>query len=84
MDIFIEVTRFNPEKDKEPYLQKYQLQIEKTQRVLDALMYIVRDIDGTLGFRKSCAHGAGYLHNRIYREVGDQRCQGRGFQGGKG
>lgn len=57
MNIFIEVQRFNPEKDKEPYLQSYEVQLEKTARVLDALMYIVRNIDGTLGFRKSCAHG---------------------------
>jgi len=56
MDI-IEVKRFNPEKDKKPYLQKYNVQLEKTQRILDALMHIVRNIDGTLGFRKSCAHG---------------------------
>jgi succinate dehydrogenase / fumarate reductase iron-sulfur subunit len=57
MDIIIEVQRFHSEKDTEPYLQKYEIQIEKTQRVLDALMYIARNIDGTLGFRKSCAHG---------------------------
>jgi succinate dehydrogenase / fumarate reductase iron-sulfur subunit len=57
MNIFIEVQRFNPQKDKEPYLQTYEVQMEKTQRVLDVLMYIVRNIDGTLGFRKSCAHG---------------------------
>lgn len=57
MNIFIEVQRFNPEKDREPYVQKYNVQLEKTQRVLDALMYIVRNIDGTLEFRKSCAHG---------------------------
>lgn len=57
MDIIIEVQRFNPEKDQEPHLQQYQIRIEKTQRVLDALIFIIRNIDGTLGFRKSCAHG---------------------------
>lgn len=57
MNIFIEVQRFNPHKETAPYLQTYAVQMEKTQRILDALMYIVRNIDGTLVFRKSCAHG---------------------------
>lgn len=57
MKILIEVQRFNPEKDKEPYLQTYEVSMKKTERILDALMFIVRNIDGTLGFRKSCAHG---------------------------
>ncbi len=57
MKIFIEVTRFYPEKDAEPYVQKYEVAMEKTSRILDALMYIARNLDGTLGFRKSCAHG---------------------------
>jgi succinate dehydrogenase / fumarate reductase iron-sulfur subunit len=57
MKVFIEVTRFHPEKDVESYIQKYEVEMDKTSRVLDALMHIVRNIDGTLGFRKSCAHG---------------------------
>ncbi len=57
MEITIEIQRYNPEKDKEAYIQSYEVKMEKTARVLDALMYIVRNIDGTLGFRKSCAHG---------------------------
>ncbi|PIE32833.1 succinate dehydrogenase iron-sulfur subunit [candidate division KSB3 bacterium] len=57
MNIIIEVQRFNPETDNEPYLQRYEVQLEKTQRILDALMYIARNLDGTPGFRKSCAHG---------------------------
>jgi len=57
MEILLEIQRYNPEKDAQAYVQTYTLQLEKTQRILDALMYIVRNIDGTLGFRKSCAHG---------------------------
>ena len=45
MNIFIEIQRFNPEKDKEPYLQTYEVRMEKTQRILDALMHIVRNIE---------------------------------------
>ena len=57
MKIFIEVTRFHPEKDTEPHVQTYEVDMGATSRILDALMYIARNIDGTLGFRKSCAHG---------------------------
>ncbi len=57
MNIVMKVQRYNPEKDAKPYLQTYHVELEKTQRILDALMYIVRNIDGTLTFRKSCAHG---------------------------
>jgi succinate dehydrogenase / fumarate reductase iron-sulfur subunit len=31
--------------------------VEPTDRLLDSLMYIKRNVDGTLAFRKSCAHG---------------------------
>ena len=57
MKIVLEIQRFNPEEDKKPYFQKFDVEAEKTDRVLDALMHIYRNIDGSLGFRKSCAHG---------------------------
>ena len=33
------------------------MEVEPTDRVLDALMSVKSAQDGTLGFRKSCAHG---------------------------
>ncbi|MCS7256403.1 MAG: succinate dehydrogenase iron-sulfur subunit, partial [Thermomicrobium sp.] len=55
--VTVRVQRFNPEKDTKPYYQEYTVEVEPTDRVLDALNYIKWYHDGTLTFRRSCAHG---------------------------
>jgi succinate dehydrogenase / fumarate reductase iron-sulfur subunit len=57
MDITLAVERYNPETDAKPYMQEYSVSAEPTDRVLDALISVWRNHDGTLTFRKSCAHG---------------------------
>lgn len=57
MKIILSIQRYNPETDKEPYFQKYEVEAQPDERLLDALMKIKRFQDGSLGFRKSCAHG---------------------------
>lgn len=57
MQVTVRVQRFNPEKDTKPYYQEYTAEVEPTDRVLDALNYIKWYHDGTLTFRRSCAHG---------------------------
>lgn len=57
MQIIIKVQRFNPDSDNAPYYQEYSIEAEPNERLLDALMKIKRYQDGSLGFRKSCAHG---------------------------
>ncbi len=57
MKITIKIKRSNPEAKAEPYYQEYGVDVRPTDRVLDALMYIKESMDGTLAFRKSCAHG---------------------------
>ena len=57
MQITLKIKRFNPETDQSPYDQEFFVSAEPTDRVLDLLMYIKQHEDGTLGFRKSCAHG---------------------------
>jgi succinate dehydrogenase / fumarate reductase iron-sulfur subunit len=54
--ITLRILRFNPEMDQEPYFQDYDIEVQPTDRVLDALIQ-AKDLDGTLAFRKSCAHG---------------------------
>ncbi|MCJ1677708.1 succinate dehydrogenase iron-sulfur subunit [Streptomyces sp. APSN-46.1] len=58
---FITVTfrirRFNPEISDEPQWQDFQIEIDPKERVLDGLHKIKWDLDGTLTFRRSCAHG---------------------------
>ena len=51
------VRRFDPEVDEEPRWVDYDLEMHGTDRVLDALHKIKWEIDGSLAFRRSCAHG---------------------------
>ncbi len=57
MQVTLKVFRFNPEKDKKPHYETYQVEAEPVDRVLDLLEYIKGYYDGTLSFRRSCAHG---------------------------
>ena len=57
MQVTVKVFRFNPEKDKKPHYESYKLEAQPTDRVLDMLEYIKGSFDGTLSFRRSCAHG---------------------------
>jgi succinate dehydrogenase / fumarate reductase iron-sulfur subunit len=55
--ITLQIQRYNPENDKQPHFKDYQVEVQPTDRVLDALMQVKNYQDGTLAFRKSCAHG---------------------------
>jgi succinate dehydrogenase / fumarate reductase iron-sulfur subunit len=57
MEVTVKVFRFNPEKDKKPHYETYKVTAELTDRVLDLLEHIKGYFDGTLSFRRSCAHG---------------------------
>ena len=57
MEIILRIQRFDPESDEAPRYQEYTVTTDPNERLLDALMQIKRFQDGSLGFRKSCAHG---------------------------
>jgi hypothetical protein len=57
MKFTLKIKRFNPDTDQAPYYQEYPVEADPNERLLDALMQIKRFQDGSLGFRKSCAHG---------------------------
>jgi succinate dehydrogenase / fumarate reductase iron-sulfur subunit len=57
MQVKLKVFRFNPEKDKKPHYETYELDAQPTDRVLDLLEHVKGYFDGTLSFRRSCAHG---------------------------
>ena len=51
------IYRFNPETDKKPYMQSYEINLDpKDIMLLDALLKI-KVIDDTLSLRKSCREG---------------------------
>ncbi|GAA3768691.1 succinate dehydrogenase iron-sulfur subunit [Microbacterium kribbense] len=51
------IRRFDPEVDEEPRWVDYDVELYPTERVLDALHKIKWEQDGSLTFRRSCAHG---------------------------
>ncbi|MDE2409800.1 MAG: succinate dehydrogenase iron-sulfur subunit [Actinomycetales bacterium] len=55
--VTIMVRRYNPEVDGEAKWQDFDLTMYGTDRVLDALHKIKWEHDGSLSFRRSCAHG---------------------------
>ncbi len=57
MQVKIKILRFNPELDTKAHYETYTVEQEPTDRVLDALNNIKWYTDGTLTFRRSCAHG---------------------------
>jgi succinate dehydrogenase / fumarate reductase iron-sulfur subunit len=57
MRMKMKIFRYNPEADKKPHYVTYEVDAEPTDRVLDLLEYVKGNFDGTLSFRRSCAHG---------------------------
>ena len=57
MQVTLKIFRFNPEKDKKSHYDTFKVEAEPTDRVLDLLEYVKGNFDGTLSFRRSCAHG---------------------------
>ncbi|MFF9374234.1 succinate dehydrogenase iron-sulfur subunit [Streptomyces griseoluteus] len=55
--VTLRIRRFNPEVAAEPHWEDFQLEMDPKERVLDGLNKIKWDLDGTLTFRRSCAHG---------------------------
>src|SRR5690606_37542812 len=51
------IRRFIPESGRDAYWEDFDVEMYPTDRVLDALHRIKWDVDGSLSFRRSCAHG---------------------------
>jgi succinate dehydrogenase / fumarate reductase iron-sulfur subunit len=57
MQVTLRIFRFNPKTDQKPHYDNFTVEAEPNDRVLDLLEYIKGYEDGTLSFRRSCAHG---------------------------
>ncbi len=53
----LRIKRYDPERDQGPHWETYQVEVEESDRVLDALHEVRWHQDGSLAFRRSCAHG---------------------------
>jgi succinate dehydrogenase / fumarate reductase iron-sulfur subunit len=51
------IKRYDPDIDVKPHFEEYTVDLEPTDRVLDGLNAIKWYRDGTLTYRRSCAHG---------------------------
>lgn len=57
MKIKLRIFRFDPEKDKRPRFEDFVVDGEPNDQVLDLLNEVKWYQDGTLSYRRSCAHG---------------------------
>ena len=57
MQVDLRILRFDPEHDAAPHWESYGVDAEPMDRVLNLLISVKADLDGTLTFRRSCAHG---------------------------
>ncbi len=54
MEFKVRACRFNPEVDKKPYYKEYTIEDYPGMTVLNALIKVKSELDGTLSFRRSC------------------------------
>src|SRR4029077_19211443 len=57
MDVQLRIKRFDPERDTAPHWVEYTVPADPSDRVLDLLHQVKWYQDGSLTFRRSCAHG---------------------------
>ena len=57
MKIILKIKRSGEGGKEDIRFQEYAIEAGENDRLLDALVYVQTRLDGTLGFRKSCAHG---------------------------
>ncbi|MBA3626381.1 MAG: succinate dehydrogenase iron-sulfur subunit [Chloroflexi bacterium] len=57
MQVDLRILRYDPERDKKPHWESYAVESGPMDRVLDLLHTVKWEQDGTLTFRRSCAHG---------------------------
>ncbi len=53
-----EIYRYDPDKDERPYMQKLEVELQPTDKMLlDALVRIKHEVDDSLALRRSCREG---------------------------
>jgi succinate dehydrogenase / fumarate reductase iron-sulfur subunit len=57
MLIKLKIFRFDPNKDRKPYYQTYEVEADPMDRLLDCLNRVRWEQDPTLSYRWSCGHG---------------------------
>ncbi len=55
--VTFKIEKFDPEKDSKPHYAEYKVPVYRGMTVLDGLLYVKEDVDGTINFRYSCRMG---------------------------
>ncbi|MFQ6090058.1 MAG: succinate dehydrogenase/fumarate reductase iron-sulfur subunit [Candidatus Bipolaricaulia bacterium] len=55
--VTFKVLRYDPDRDRRPRYQSYEVPVPKGMTVLDGLIYIKNNLDGSLAYRASCRMG---------------------------
>lgn len=57
MNVTLKIKRFDPDEDDIAFWETFDVECDEMDRVLDLLNSVKWDQDGTLTYRRSCAHG---------------------------
>jgi succinate dehydrogenase / fumarate reductase, iron-sulfur subunit len=57
MNVLVRIRRYDSERDSKPYWDEFRVEVDPIDRLLDTLNKIKWSMDGTLTYRRSCAHG---------------------------
>ncbi len=57
MQVQLRILRYDPERDQKPHWEQYAVEAEPTEPLLGLLHSVKWHHDGSLTFRRSCAHG---------------------------
>jgi succinate dehydrogenase / fumarate reductase iron-sulfur subunit len=57
MELTLKIRRYNPEVRSDPWWDRFTIEVDAMDRLLDALHHVKWYLDGTLALRRSCAHG---------------------------
>ena len=87
MQVRLKIRRYDPDRDARAYWQEFDVEVDPMDRILDALNSVKWYQDGSLTYRRSCAHGvcgsdAMVVNGRnrlackeLIRDVGGKRLQ---------
>jgi succinate dehydrogenase / fumarate reductase iron-sulfur subunit len=75
MQVKLKIKRFDPNTGAKPAFQSYTADVEPVDRVLDALNYVKWRLDGSLAYRRSCAHGVCGSDSMVINGVNRLACK---------
>ncbi|MDX6214598.1 MAG: succinate dehydrogenase / fumarate reductase, iron-sulfur subunit, partial [Frankiales bacterium] len=55
--VTLKIRRYDPELSEDAFWQSFEVPVDSGDRLLDALHHVKWYLDGSLTFRRSCAHG---------------------------